>query len=893
MLKKVLVSVNHLTKGCIMIQKSILGFGLLSLFLFLCWPIKANCLEIPDYKNANLPIEKRVEDLLSRMTLKEKVAQLQCYVRPDALAKIGEEGIGGLGCILRPYSAREAAKRLNEIQSRMVNKTRLGIPVIMHDEALHGLLGNKATSFPQSIAMAATWDPDLVHEVAKAIAKEVKSRGIRQALSPTINIARDVRWGRTEETYGEDPYLTSRMGVAFCKAFEEMGVVTTPKHYAANIGDGGRDSNPVHFSERLMREIYLPGFEACIREAGARSIMSAYNSYDGTPCSSNQWLLTDLLRKEWGFQGFVVSDYGAVSGILYMHHTAATPEETAAQALSAGLDVELPNVEMYGEALLEAIKKGLVSEEILNEAVRRVLRVKFQLGLFENPFADPEEADRVNDCAEHRALARKAGQKAIVLLKNENNLLPLSKSIKSIAVIGPLANTVRLGGYSGWGMKTVSLLEGIQNTVPNAKIYSAPGLAALEAMGYPPIPSEYLFTPDEKQNGLLGEYYDNAKLEGEPVLVRIDKSIEFNWGDGSPDPKLKPDRFSVRWTGKLKAPVSGSYRLIAVTDDGVRIFINGKKVTESWIDRAPSPDFVPIRFEKGKLYDIKIEYYENSVGASAFLCWDVSQKDTEKSLREAMDLVKQAEVAIVAVGIHEGEGRDRAEIALPIEEEKLILSTAATGKPTVVVLFGGSAIDMRNWIHKVDAVVEAWYLGEETGNALADVLFGDVNPGGKLPITFPFSSSQCPLYYNTKPTGRGYDYVDMSGRPLFPFGYGLSYTTFEYANLQLSKNPIQVGETVEVTVNVKNTGSRAGDEVVQLYIHDVVGSVSRPLKELKGFKRISLAPNETQTVTFQLTPEHLSMYNKEMKKVIEPGEFEILVGSSSADIRLKTTLTVK
>lgn len=849
--------------------------------------------ELPPYKNPQLPIEKRVEDLLSRMTLEEKVAQLQCYVRPDALSKIGKEGIGGLGCILRPYPAKEAAQRLNEIQSHMVNKTRLGIPVIMHDEALHGLLGNKATSFPQSIALASTWDPDLVYRVAKAIATEVKSRGIRQVLSPTINIARDVRWGRTEETYGEDPYLTSRMAVAFCKAFEEMGVVTTPKHYAANIGDGGRDSNPVHFSERLMREIYLPAFEACIREAGARSIMSAYNSYDGTPCSSNKWLLTDLLRKEWGFQGFVVSDYGAVSGIMYMHHTAGTEKETAAQALNAGLDVELPNVEMYGQALLDAVKEGLVSEETLNEAVRRVLRVKFQLGLFENPFADPEEADRVNDSPEHRALAREAAQKAIVLLKNEGDLLPLSKSIKSIAVIGPLANTVRLGGYSGWGMKTVSLLEGIQNAVPNAKVYSAVGVPALEAMGYPPIPSEYLFTPDGKENGLLAEYYNNAKLEGEPTLVRIDKNIEFNWGDGSPDPKLKPDRFSVRWTGKLKAPVSGSYRLIAVTDDGVRIFINGKKVAESWLDRAPSPDFVPIRFEKDKLYDLKIEYYENSVGASAFLCWDINKKDMEKPLQEAMDIVKQAEVAMVAVGIHEGEGRDRADIALPPGEEKLILNTAATGKPTVVVLFGGSAIDMRNWIDKVDAVVEAWYLGEETGNALADVLFGDVNPGGKLPITFPQSSAQCPLYYNTKPTGRGYDYVDMSGRPLFPFGYGLSYTTFEYANLRLSQNTIRVGETVKVSVDVKNTGSRAGDEVVQLYIHDVVGSVSRPLKELKGFKRISLAPNETKTVTFQLTPEHLSMYNKEMKKVVEPGEFEILVGSSSADIRLKTVLTVK
>ncbi|MDZ7378231.1 MAG: glycoside hydrolase family 3 C-terminal domain-containing protein [candidate division KSB1 bacterium] len=847
----------------------------------------------PDYKNPKLPVERRVEDLLSRMTVEEKVAQLQCLIREvEGTNFITEKGIGNLGCILRSHGPKEAAEKLNRIQKFMVEKTRLGIPVIMHDEALHGLVGNGATSFPQAIGLAATWDTALMERVARAIALETKSRGIRQVLSPVVNIARDVRWGRVEETYGEDPYLTARMGVAFCKPFEEIGVITTPKHYSANLGDGGRDSHPVHFTERLMREVYLPGFKACFQEAGATSVMAAYNSYDGTPCSAHPWLLTEVLRKEWGFKGFVVSDYGSVAGIYNMHHTAANEKEAAAQAINAGLDVELPNVYIYGEPLLQAVREGLVSEETLNQAVRRVLTAKFRIGLFDNPFADPKEAARVNDCAEHRALAAEAARKAIVLLRNEGGLLPLKKETRTVALIGALADEVKLGGYSGWGTKTVSVLEAMKKARPGVKVLYAKGCEITPAM-LPVIPTQYLIPAGGKpgEHGLRAEYYANKDLAGEPALVRIDPVIHFDWAGDGPDPSLPTDCFSARWSGKLVSPVSGRVQLGITTDDGVRLYFDGKLLVDMWVDRSATTDVVTVTLEKGREYDLVIEYYENLGYAFASLGWDL-QPQEHKLRDEAVAAAKEADVAIVVVGIIEGEGRDRANLDLPAEEEELIKAVAATGTPTVVVLQTGSAVTMRTWLDQVPAVLQAWYGGEEAGTAVAEVLWGDYNPGGKLPITFPLSVAQLPLYYNPKPTGRGWDYVDLSGKPLFPFGHGLSYTTFAYRNLRIEPQTIPPTGTATVSVEVENVGPRAGDEVVQLYIHDVVASVARPVKELKGFRRIHLKPGEKTTVAFRLGPEELSMLDRDLRVVVEPGTFEIMVGSSSEDIRLRSQLEV-
>jgi len=849
----------------------------------------------PAYLNQKLTFDERVKDLLDKMTLEEKVAQLQSTMsEPKGEKLIPPQGLGGIGPMLRPLTAEAAAKKANAIQKFALEETRLGIPVMIHDEALHGLIASKATSFPQAIALASTWDTDLMSRVAVAIGKETRSRGIRQVLSPVINIARDVRWGRVEETYGEDPYLTARMGVAFCAAIEQQGIATTPKHFTANVGDGGHDSYPIQFSERLLREVYFPAFKECIQEGHASSIMASYNSLDGLPCSANPWLLIDVLRKEWGFGGFVVSDYGSVAGIMNMHHVAANVKEAAALAVQAGLDVELPSIYIYGKPFLEAVKEGRILVSAVDEAVKHVLLVKFRLGMFEERYVDPKLAATVNDSQEHRALALEAARKAIVLLKNDRNVLPLKKSLKSIAVIGPAADEVDLGGYSGFGMKTVSLLEGTKNAVTSSTTVLHAKGCVTGFTSLPPIPMESLFPPDAKpgEHGLRGEYFDNRTLSGTPVLVRTDRQVNFEWAMGSPDSTVPVDQFSVRWTGKIIAPVTGLYKFGASTDDGLRLWLDGKLLIDSWFDRGATLDFVEVKLEAGRACDLKMEYYENGGWAYASLVWDLKGRPNPL-LQAAVDVAKSAEVALVAVRIIEGEGYDRASLDLPAPEEELINAVAATGTPTIVILVDGSAVTMSKWKDNVAGIIQAWYGGEEAGNGLADVLFGSENPGGKLPITFPQFVGQCPLYYSHKPTGRGDDYSDMSGKALFPFGHGLSYTTFEYANLKIEPASIPVGRSVTVKVDVTNSGDRKGDEVVQLYIHDPIASVVRPVQELKGFSRVSLAAGEKKTIAFTLGRNELSFLNKDLKPVVEPGEIQVMVGSSSVDIRARANFQIE
>ncbi len=849
--------------------------------------------ELP-YRNSKLSIEERIKDLLKRMTLEEKIGQLQCYLGEVEGKGIIEAGIGHLAVTLRNYGPRESAEKANRLQQIAREKTRLGIPLLIHDEALHGICARGGTSFPQAIGLAATWNPELILKIARVIGRETRTRGIRHVLSPVVNIARDVRWGRTEETYGEDPYLTSRLGVAFCQGIEAEGVVATPKHFAANVGDGGRDSNAIHFNERLLREIYFPAFKACFQEGGAQSVMAAYNSIDGLPCSAHPWLLTHILRREWNFQGFVVSDYGSVSGILTMHRVATTKKEAAALALKAGLDVELPSVNIYGQPLFEAVKEGLVGEKDIDRAVSRVLRVKFKLGLFDNPWVDPEEASRVNDSLEHRELALEAARQSIVLLKNEGSLLPLKKKLRKIFVCGPNADAVRLGGYSGFGMKVVTILEGIKAKVdPLTEVKFIRG-CELELSPLPAVDSKYLIPYKEKTevHGLRGEYFNNMKLEGEPALVRIDPEINFDWGSASPDPQLPTDQFSVRWTGYLIPPKTALYRLGMTTDDGVRFYLDGHLLIDFWSDRAPSTDFITVKLEGGRAYEIKIEYYENGGGAVARLGWDLATEE-EKTIKEILTEARGADVAIFVAGILEGEGRDRANLDLPGPQNKIIKALADSGLPVVVILMTGSAVTMENWFNQVPAILQVWYPGEEGGKAVADVLFGDYNPGGKLPITFPRHVGQMPLYYNPKPTGRGWDYVDMSGQPLFPFGHGLSYTQFEYRELKIEPEIITQQEEIIIQARIRNSGELAGDEVVQLYIYDPVASVARPLKELKGFKRISLNPGEEKTVNFILKLTDLAFLDSKLRLVLEPGEVVVMVGSSSSDIRLQGTFQIK
>jgi len=864
------------------------------------------------YKNSGLPVEDRVQDLLSRMTPEEKFWQL--FMIPgningdSAKYKTGIFGLqdntiaqsvdaaGQMLSYQEGNAAYETAVQINRIQKYFVEQSRLGIPIIPFDEALHGLVRSGATAFPQAIGLAATWNTALMHDVAKAIAVECSSRGIRQVLSPVVNIATDVRWGRTEETYGEDPFLTSEMGVAWVSAFEKKGVITSPKHFVANVGDGGRDSYPIHWNERYMREIILPPFEACIKRGGSRSVMTSYNSYDGSPCTANNWLLQKLFKEEWGFKGFVISDAGGTGGANVLHFTATDYADATAKSISAGLDVIFQTSYDHYKLFSPPFYDGSIDQKTIDAAVSRVLRLKFELGLFENPYVDANLAGKLNGNPEHRALAKKSALESIVLLKNDHGILPVSKSNKTIAVIGPDADEARLGGYSGPGNNKVSILQGIRNAAGKAKkVKYTPGCLR-DNIEYLTVPETALSCTLNGMNlpGLQGEYYNNIRFEGAPVFTRCDRQIQFQWTLFSPDPeKLTYDFYSVRWTGKIKAPETGTFKIGIDGNDGYRLYIDGNLVLDNWIKRSKQTKFADFYFEKDQMYDILTEYYEPVGNAWFRLVWNVGVvDDQDKEIEKAVALTEESDVAVVVVGIEEGEFRDRAYLSLPGRQEELIKKVAATGKPTIVVLVGGSAITMNNWIDEVDGILDVWYPGEEGGNAVADVLFGNYNPAGRLPITFPVFEGQLPLVYNHKPTGRGDDYVNLTGQPLFPFGFGLSYTDFEYADIQLSSNIISKTDSAYVSVKVTNIGETIGDEVVQLYLHDEIASVVRPVTELKGFQRINLKPGETREVRFTINPEMLSMLDINLKKVVEPGDFRIIIGASSKDIRQRIVLKV-
>jgi beta-glucosidase len=864
------------------------------------------------YKNPKLSVDERVKDLLSRMTTEEKFWQMFMisgnmdagdpakYKNGIFGFQVSAESKGGDAAgQLITYGTSEntllLVRKINAMQKYFVEKSRLGIPIIPFDEALHGLVREGATVFPQAIGLAATWDTALMSRVATAIATETKVRGIRQILSPVINIASDVRWGRTEETFGEDPYLTSEMGVAFVSPFEKLGIITTPKHLIANVGDGGRDSYPIHFNERILNEIYFPPFIACIHRGGSRSVMTAYNSLDGSPSTANDWLLNKKLKEDWQFKGFVISDAAATGGANVLHFTAKDYPDAAEQAINNGLDVIFQTDYNHYKLFIPHFIDGGINIKRIDDAVSRVLKVKFELGLFENPYVP--EADVLNESKDrtHKTLAKEAALKSIVLLKNDN-ILPLRKNIRSIAVIGADATEARLGGYSGPGNGKVSILEGIKKRAGNnTKVLYAEGCGR-KSGEWKVIPSGYLHSGAEGKaiQGLKGEYFNNVTLTGPPVVTRSDKEVNFHWTLYSPDEKINNDFYSVRWTGKLKAPKSGTLKIGLDGNDGYRLYLNNKLLIDKWQKQTYSTQLEDFVFVKDKTYDIRIQFFE-PVGSNASikLIWNFGvENDRNKKIEGAVAVARNADVAIVVAGIQEGEFQDRAMLTLPRHQEELINRIAATGKPVVVMLVGGSAITMNSWLKNVNSVIDVWYPGEEGGNAVAEILFGDANPAGRLPITFPVSEAQLPLVYNHKPTGRGDDYNNLSGLPLFPFGFGLSYTSFEYTDLKLAKNNIAKTDSTLVTFKLKNTGIMEGDEVVQLYIRDLLASVARPVMELKGFERIHLLPGQTKDVKFALTPSMFQMFNKELKTVVEPGDFRIMIGSSSRDLRLKETLTI-
>lgn len=732
------------------------------------------------YLDSSKSIEERVNDLIGMMTLEEKLREMGMYdakyllhdgVFSSGLAHEFFKGIG-IGAMLVPaLNPEECAKAVNELQRFIIDNTRLGIPALVISECLHGFMSPGATIFPQAIGLACSWDPELVREIASAIAMEASSVGVRQGLAPDLDLAREPRWGRVEETYGEDPFLCSRMGVEYVKGLQGEGksidrehIIATVKHFAAHGSpEGGVNISPVPVGERQLRELYLTPFKAAIVEGGALSVMPAYSEIDGIPCSSSKLLLTQILRNEWGFKGYVFSDFSATNMLVQFHHTAEAMGQAGKQVLEAGLDLEAPLINAFGNELLELVKSGQVDEKLIDRAVFRILKVKFLAGLFENPFVNPEYAAKTINCDHHTKLALKAAQESIVLLKNKNNLLPLSKNIESIAVIGPNAGVAQMGNYCAKKQDVVSPLEGIKNKVlPQTRVTYARGCGISE---------------------------------------------------------LSKDGFSEA----IEAASNAKVAIVVVGD---------------------------------------ISMTECGIG------WGTESNEAATC----------------------GEGNDRTELDLPGVQQDLVEAVVKTGTPTIVVLVNGRPLSICWIVENVPAIIEAWYPGEKGGTALADIIFGDVNPSGRLTVSFPKAVGQVPVYYNHKPSARGIyhrpgfpgnpgmDYVFMDTKPLFEFGYGLSYTTFEYYDLQVNPVKILPDENVKISVVVKNVGEREGKEVVQLYINDMVSSVTTPVKALKRFKKVNLKPGEEQKVIFTLTPDDLSLVDEYMETIVEPGFFEVMVG---------------
>jgi beta-glucosidase len=762
---------------------------------------------MPSYQNKELSAEVRVADLLAQMTLEEKAAQMMCVWQQKAETLVDANGAfdvekarrafghgNGIGQVGRPSdaggsghepekgrNARQQAELTNAIQKFFLEESRLGIPVVFHDECLHGHAAIGGTSFPQPIGLGATFDPSLVERLYTMTAAEARARGVHQALTPVVDVAREPRWGRVEETFGEDTYLCTRMGVAAVRGFQgdasftdKSRVMATLKHFVAHgQPEGGQNCAPANVSMRELREVFLPPFKAAVQEAGAISVMPSYNEVDGVPSHANRWLLRDVLRKEWDFTGFTVSDYYAIWELGYRpdthgHFVAADKRESAVLAVRAGVNCELPEPDCYLH-LVELVQSGELKISELDDLVAPMLLWKFKMGLFDDPYVDPDVAEALVGSAPNKALALEAARDTITLLKNDGSLLPLDPtSIKTIAVIGPNADRVMLGGYSGVPKHHVSVLQGIKSRIGDT--------------------AEVLYS------------------------------------------------------------------------EGCRITIGGSWMIDQVIGSDPADD--------------------------------------RRMIADAIKVAERADVIVLAIGGNEQTSReawsrnhmgDRTSLALLGRQGELVDAMLATGKPVVVLLFNGRPLSITDVSAKVPAILECWYLGQESGHAVAEVLFGDVSPGGKLPISVPRSAGHLPSFYSHKPSARrGYLFDDVT--PLYPFGFGLSYTTFALSNVRLAEPTIARDGSTTAMVDVMNTGERMGTEVVQLYVRDVVSSVTRPVKELKGFVKVRLAPGETQTVEIPITSDALAFYDVDMNYVVEPGEFAIMVGTSSQDTDLHSVM---
>ncbi|MDI9584056.1 MAG: glycoside hydrolase family 3 C-terminal domain-containing protein [Acidobacteriota bacterium] len=820
----------------------------------------------PIYKDRAAGIEDRVNDLLQRLTLEEKL-----------------ELLGGTGF------ATKAIERLD-------------LPPMAMCDGPIGVRGGEggtqgpATAFPCGIAMAATWDPAIVQRIGEAIGREVQNKGIGASviLGPCVNIHRTPQGGRNGESYSEDPHLAARMAVAYVRGVQSTGAAACVKHYACNNQEYERGTINVRVDERALREIYLPAFQAAVEEADAWCVMNAYNKVNGPYCSANSYLLNDVLKGDFGFDGCVMTDWGAAHNSLGV-------------ALG-GTDLEMPTgAHMNPARLLPLIEGGKVSREIIDDKVRRILRTVVRVGLLDGP---KEPDNSIVNCQAHRDLVREAGARAIVLLKNEGNVLPLdAAALRSIAVIGPNAAENRLGmGGSGYVYSTSNThaLDCIKARVgENVTVnYARGGTSGDETL--PAIPSELLSPAGggPGEHGLKAEYFANQSLEGQPALVRTDASVDFDWGGNGPGGGLPSDHFSVRWTGTFTPAVSGEYFLGIASDDGSRLFLDGKQIAATWRDHAVEAERAKVALEAGRGYEIRLEYYENTGLASMTLGMLEPGVDLEKdpAIEAAVQAAAKSDVAVVVAGLsasHESEGRDRDNLELPGNQAALIKAVAAANPKTVVVLSNGTPLMMADWIEQVPAVLEAWYLGEGGGLAVTDVLFGDVNPSGKLPDTLAVRREDYPDSGNYPGGGGvvdyaegiyvGYRHFDKNGvEPLYPFGFGLSYTTFEYSDLGITPGTLQAGGKASVSLTVRNTGTRAGEEVVQVYVHDPAPRIDKPVRELKGFTRVALEPGEAKRVTLELGPDALAYCDVPGKQWrADAGTYELQVGASSRDIRLR------
>lgn len=851
------------------------------------------------------PVEKQIDKLLKKMTIEEKAGQLnqsgfgpyEKYIKSKT----------GLGHLVMQWgggtTSAQAIAEINRLQKIAVEETRLGIPLLVGCDGIYDARVADSVTFPQQISMGSTWNPALIQKAYSVMSSELRSVGYGRTYAPNVGVARDPRFGRTGECYSEDTFLSTQMGVAAVKGLKgdslRTGVMATLKHYAAHdAGIGGKDSSGIDLSDRALREVWLPPFYEAIK-AGAGSIMCAYHAVNGVPCVANKYLLTDILKKEWGFDGFVVTDFVCIESLFNSQHVTETFDDAIKMAFEAGLDVHDHDMgDDFASTLAALVRKGTLSEKVINEAVRRVLRAKFRLGLFDNPYIDPQKAVGLVGSKEHIALSLQTARESIVLLKNSGDALPLSKNLSSIAVIGPNADnlTNQCGVWTkdpkGYTDRMVTLLQGIKHAVsPATQINYAKGCAvSFGSQSTTEIPVQTAGA----QTGWQADYYNNVDLSGQPVLSRVDPKIQFDWGNGSPAPEVNPDYFSARWTAKYTASASGTYKFSATVDDGVRLFVDDNLVMDAWPDHVGTTT-ASVDMEAGKQYNLRVEYHETTGGANIQLAIE-SPLSGDAGIAEAVAAAKKSEVAIVVVGDSpelNAEAHDRADLDLTGDQQRLVEAVYKTGTPTIVVMVNARPLTINYIVKNLPAIVEAWNPGEQGGTAVAEVLFGDYNPGGKLPITFPCSVGQLPVFYNQEPGWHGGTYADGTpSTPLYPFGYGLSYTKFQYSNLKLSQPALPADGSVKVSVTVRNVGERAGDEVVQLYIHDPVASVVRPVKELKGFQRVSLAAGAKKTVSFELAADDLAFYNRDMKRVVEPGTIQVMVGGSSVDLQT-VILTVK